>query len=127
MFNEFQQVMVLLHRDDPKAKGRDPAKADGRPGRRVVTASWNGVVLAESDATVQVEGNHYFPPESLRWEYLVPSEHHTICSWKGRAGYFHVKVGERVNEDAAWYYPEPKKAAQDIKGYVAFWKGIRVR
>jgi uncharacterized protein (DUF427 family) len=89
-------------------------------------ATWNGTVLAESDKTVVVEGNHYFPPESLQQEYFKPSQTHTVCSWKGEASYYNVEVNGQVNPDAAWYYPSPKEAASQIKGYIAFWKGVRV-
>ncbi len=89
-------------------------------------AIWNGAVLAESTRIETVEGNAYFPPESLKREYLRPSEHHTVCVWKGRASYYDVVVNSSVNKDAAWYYPEPSQAAANIKGYVAFWKGVRI-
>ncbi len=89
-------------------------------------ALWNGAVLAESDRTVLVEGNHYFPPDAIRREHLRDSATHTVCGWKGTASYYDVEVGGQVNKDAAWYYPEPKSAAANIKGYVAFWKGVRV-
>jgi uncharacterized protein (DUF427 family) len=89
-------------------------------------AIWNNVVLAESDETLVVEGNHYFPPDSLRKEYFKSSATHTVCPWKGTASYYDVEVNGQVNKDAAWYYPEPKDAARQISGYVAFWKGVRV-
>lgn len=89
-------------------------------------AIWNDAVLAESDETVVVEGNHYFPPASVRKEYFKESEATTVCSWKGVASYYDVDVGGDVNEGAAWYYPEPKEAAANIKGHVAFWKGVKV-
>lgn len=89
-------------------------------------ATWNGAVLAESDETVKVEGNHYFPPTSVHREYLVESAHHTVCPWKGLASYYDVSVDGKVNQNAAWYYPETKDAAKQIKGYVAFWKGVKV-
>jgi uncharacterized protein (DUF427 family) len=89
-------------------------------------AVWHNAVLAESDETVVVEGNHYFPPASIRREHLRPSDTHTTCPWKGEASYYDVVVDEEVNKDAAWYYPEPKDAAQEIKGHVAFWKGVKV-
>ena len=89
-------------------------------------ATWNGAVLAESDGTVVVEGNHYFPPDSIRKEYFKPSDTHTECGWKGTASYYTVEVGGQRNADAAWYYPEPKEAARQIAGYVAFWKGVTV-
>lgn len=89
-------------------------------------AIWKGVVLAESDQTVVVEGNHYFPREALKQEYFRESAHHTECSWKGTCSYYHVEVAGQRNENAAWYYPEPKEAAKQIAGYVAFWKGVQV-
>ncbi len=89
-------------------------------------ATWNGAVLAESDATVVVEGNHYFPIESIRTEHFVPSATHTVCGWKGTASYYTVEVDGQKNPDAAWYYPEPKDAAKNIAGHVAFWKGVSV-
>ena len=90
-------------------------------------AVWNGIVLAESDNTETVEGNHYFPPETVKMEHFKQSEHHTVCPWKGTASYYNVEADGNVNENAAWYYPEPKKAADHIKGYVAFWKGVEVK
>lgn len=89
-------------------------------------ATWNGVVLAESDATVVVEGNHYFPPDSIDQSRFTPSSTHTTCSWKGVASYYTVNVDGATNVDAAWYYPEPKDAAANIKDHVAFWKGVTV-
>jgi uncharacterized protein (DUF427 family) len=89
-------------------------------------AIWNGAVLAESDDTVLVEGNHYFPPESVHREYLRPSDTHTVCGWKGTASYYHVEVNGRENPDAAWYYPDPLPAAENIADRVAFWKGVKV-
>jgi uncharacterized protein (DUF427 family) len=90
-------------------------------------AIWQGVVLAQSDETVVVEGNHYFPAESLCREYFRPSDRHSVCPWKGTASYYDVIVGGNVNAQAAWYYPEPKEAAAQIKGRVAFWRGVDVR
>lgn len=89
-------------------------------------ATWNGIVLAESDHTVVVEGNHYFPPASVNRAALVPSPHHTTCAWKGEASYYTVEAGGQRNENAAWYYPAPKDAARQIKDHVAFWKGVAV-
>jgi uncharacterized protein (DUF427 family) len=89
-------------------------------------ATWQGAVLAESDDTVVVEGNHYFPADSINRSYFQESGNHTTCPWKGEASYYNVVVDGNVNSDAAWYYPEPKEAAQNIKGRVAFWKGVRV-
>lgn len=89
-------------------------------------AIWRDEVLAESDQTIQVEGNHYFPPNSLKQVHFRPSDKHTTCPWKGIASYYHVQVGDELNQDAAWYYPEPKEAAQRIKNYVAFWRGVTV-
>ncbi len=90
-------------------------------------AIWNGAVLAESDRTEVVEGNHYFPQDSIRREYFRDSEHHTVCGWKGTASYFDVVVEGKTNPQAAWYYPDPKPEAANIKDYVAFWKGVEVR
>ncbi len=87
-------------------------------------AIWNGTVLADSDATRVVEGNYYFPPASLKREFFKETATHTTCSWKGVASYYSIAVGGQTNKDAAWYYPEPKDAAKDITGYVAFWKGV---
>jgi uncharacterized protein (DUF427 family) len=89
-------------------------------------AIWNGKVLAESDATVVVEGNHYFPPESVNKELVRESQTHTVCGWKGLASYYDVAVDGEVNSDAAWFYPAPKDAAKEIAGYVAFWHGVKV-
>ena len=92
----------------------------------MMRAIWNGTVLAESDDTVVVEGNHYFPLESLQREHFRDSDLHSVCPWKGTASYYDVVVGDAVNAGAAWYYPTPKPAAQEIAGRVAFWKGVRV-
>ena len=89
-------------------------------------AIWNGQVIAESDETVVVEGNHYFPAESVDPAYLADSSTNTRCHWKGKASYYDVVVDGEVNRDAAWYYPDPKRAATDIKDRVAFWRGVRV-
>ena len=89
-------------------------------------AIWNGTVVAESDDTVVVEGNHYFPSEAVKKQYLLPSNTKTMCSWKGEASYHTLFVDGNANPDAAWFYPEPKEAAAQIKGRVAFWKGVRV-
>ena len=89
-------------------------------------AIWRGQLLAESDETVVVEGNHYFPLASLRREHFRPSATHTVCPWKGSASYYDVVVGSDVNRDAAWYYAEPKAAAKQITDRVAFWKGVEV-
>jgi uncharacterized protein (DUF427 family) len=89
-------------------------------------AVWNGATLAESEATVVVEGNHYFPPESVNAEYFRESDTHTICPWKGEASYRTVEVDGQSNPDAAWYYPQPKDAAAQIKDYFAFWKGVQI-
>jgi uncharacterized protein (DUF427 family) len=92
----------------------------------MIKALWHGAVLAESNDTIVVEGNHYFPSESVHLEYFKPSSTHTACPWKGLASYYNVVVEGEVNPDAAWFYPEPKEAAQKIKNYVAFWKGVEV-
>ncbi|AHJ98141.1 DUF427 domain-containing protein [Hymenobacter swuensis] len=89
-------------------------------------AIWNNTVIAESDETVVVENNHYFPADSIKREFFEDSIAGTTCPWKGRASYYSVRVNGELNKDAAWYYPEPKDAAQQIKGRVAFWKGVQV-
>jgi uncharacterized protein (DUF427 family) len=89
-------------------------------------ASWNGQVLAESDETIVVENNHYFPPSSINKEYFKSSDKHTTCPWKGEASYYSIEVDGDTNKDAAWFYPEAKQAAKNIEGYVAFWKGVNV-
>jgi uncharacterized protein (DUF427 family) len=89
-------------------------------------ATWRGATLADSDDTVVVEGNHYFPADAINKEYFRESDKHTVCPWKGVASYYDVAVDGEVNKDAAWYYPEPKDAAQNISGRVAFWKGVEV-
>ena len=92
-------------------------------------AIWNGTVIAEAaDDTIEVvEGNQYFPEEAVRRDPLQASDTHTVCGWKGTASYYHVAVGGEINRDAAWYYPEPKPAAKNIAGRVAFWKGVVVK
>ncbi len=89
-------------------------------------AIWNGAVLAESNDTVVIENNHYFPPGSIKEEYFKPSSTHTVCPWKGTASYYTVEVNGEKNQDAAWFYPEVSDMAKGIKGYVAFWKGVEV-
>lgn len=89
-------------------------------------ATWNGAVIAESSETIVVEGNHYFPPESINSSLFQPSENKSTCPWKGQASYYSLIVDGEENGDAAWYYPEPSDAAKQIKGYVAFWKGVEV-
>jgi uncharacterized protein (DUF427 family) len=93
----------------------------------MTTATWNGVVVAESDDIVTVEGNAYFPRDAVREDVLRPSDHHTFCPWKGTASYYDLEVEGRVNKDAVWYYPTPKDAAKEIRGRVAFWHGVEVR
>lgn len=90
-------------------------------------ALFNGVVIADSDVTVVVEGNHYFPAESLNHEYVVSTSTHTICPWKGMASYYTVDVDGVASTDAAWYYPKPSPLARRVKGRVAFWRGVEVR
>ena len=92
----------------------------------MVRARWNDAVLAESDETVIIEGNHYFPVDTVDETRLKPSDTTTICPWKGTAHYFHVVVDGEENRDAAWYYPDPKPAAAEIRDRIAFWKGVEV-
>ena len=90
-------------------------------------ATWTDSVVAESYKTVVVEGKHFFPPETINKEYFQPSSTHTTCPWKGEASYYNVVVNGETNEDAAWYYPQPKDAASEIKDHVAFWRGVKVQ
>jgi len=89
-------------------------------------AMWEGAVLAESNQTVEVEGNQYFPPDAVNRQFFKPSAKHTVCPWKGTASYYDLEVNGKRNQDAAWFYPAPKSAASQIKDYVAFWKGVKV-
>lgn len=92
----------------------------------MVRAIWNGQVIAESDETIVIEGNHYFPPESVKMEFLHDSETRTVCPWKGIASYYTIEVNGKVNRDGAWYYPKPGRASSPIKNYVAFWRGVQI-
>ncbi|MFW2439749.1 MAG: DUF427 domain-containing protein [Arenicellales bacterium] len=89
-------------------------------------AIWKGATIAESNDTVVVEGNHYFPMSTVNMEYLKPSETTTVCPWKGVASYYSINVDGELNTDSAWYYPEPKEAAKNIQEYIAFWRGVEV-
>ena len=93
---------------------------------KIMKAIWNGKVLAESDDTINIEGNHYFPKDSINREYLYDSDTHTVCHWKGTASYFDIRVEGDVNNDAAWHYPDPSGLASGIKNRVAFWRGVEV-
>ncbi len=92
----------------------------------MATATWNGTVIAQSEDTIMVEGNDYFPPETVDRAFLLVSDQQSVCPWKGTADYYDVVVDGNVNAGAAWYYPSPQPAASDIKNYVAFWRGVRV-
>ena len=89
-------------------------------------AIWNGTILAESNETIEIEGNEYFPPDSVKQDFFKPSRTHTVCGWKGTASYYDIVVGDETNTDAAWFYPEAKDEAKEIENYVAFWKGVKV-
>lgn len=89
-------------------------------------AIWNNEVIAESNQTIVIEGNHYFPPGSVKIDSFVESSTHTTCPWKGEASYYDIVIDDKVNKDAAWFYPEPKEAAKEIKNYVAFWRGVNI-
>lgn len=89
-------------------------------------AVWNNEIIAESDETVIVENNHYFPLNAVKKEFLAPSTTHTTCSWKGVASYYSIRVNDQENKDAAWYYADPKPAAEKIRNYIAFWKGVKI-
>lgn len=90
-------------------------------------AIWNDTILAESNDTIVIEGNHYFPPEAVKKEYFKNSDTHSICPWKGKASYYTVEVEGKENKDAAWYYPDTKEMAKKFENYVAFWKGVEVK
>ena len=90
-------------------------------------AIWNKIVIAESTSTQVVEGNHYFPPNSIQWQYFQNSGKTTLCGWKGTANYYDILVGDSTNEQGAWYYAEPKPEAANIKGYIAFWNGVEIK
>ena len=90
-------------------------------------AIWNGTVIAESDDVRQVEGNHYFPPESIRKEFFTESDTKSVCPWKGTASYYHIEVDGALNKDSAWYYPDPSEAAMNIKDHLSFWRGIEIQ
>lgn len=89
-------------------------------------ATWNNTIIAESDETIIIEGNHYFPRTAIRSEFFKESPTHTVCPWKGTASYYHLEVNGQTNEDAAWYYPETSKLADSIKDHIAFWRGVKV-
>ena len=89
-------------------------------------AIWNNEVIAESNDTIMIEGNHYFPPSAVKEEYLSSSSRTSVCPWKGNAKYYNLEVEGNQNADAAWYYPAPKEAAKEIAGYIAFWNGVQV-
>jgi uncharacterized protein (DUF427 family) len=102
--------------------GAADARSEG-----AVEAVWGGAVLASSDAAIIVEGNHYFPPDSVNWDVLSASDRRTVCPWKGQARYYNVDVDGERNEAAAWSYADPNPAAAQLKDHVAFWRGIQVR
>ena len=94
--------------------------------KQKMKAIWKGKIIAQSNETIKVENNHYFPENSVNKEFLKNSETHTVCPWKGEASYFDIEVDGETNKDGAWYYPDPKPAAKDLKNYVAFWRGVEV-
>ncbi|MDJ0457996.1 DUF427 domain-containing protein [Arthrobacter sp. NQ7] len=106
--------------------GRAQFECENSEDEDMVKAVWNGKVIAESEDTVVVEGNHYFPRDAVNPVYLKESDMHSVCPWKGQAAYYSLDVDGKVNEDAAWYYSEPKKRAQPIKDRIAFWRGVRI-
>ena len=108
-------------------KLRQFISGDSQAGTGPVQAIWDGTMIAQSDRTVVIEGNHYFPLEDVNTEYLEASSEHTVCPWKGTAGYYDVVVDGQRNQAAAWCYPEPRHAAVQIKDHVAFWRGVKVK
>ena len=113
-----------MTKDEPSYQSG--AEESTQIGKEIMKAVWNGAVIAQSEETVVLEGNHYFPETSLNRDYITFSNHHTMCSWKGQASYYSLLVNGEMNTDAAWYYPDPKSGAETIKGHVAFWKGVRI-
>src|ERR1700675_2613954 len=103
------------------------SRAVARQEEEMAKATWGGKTSADSNSTVEVEGNQYFPPEAVEKKFLRPSDHTSVCPWKGTAHYYHVEIDGLKNENAAWYYPEPKPAAVEIKGRIACWKGVKVQ
>jgi uncharacterized protein (DUF427 family) len=123
----YEQIRVGRSRGSrPTARCKPTRERNTSKEAQMVKAIWNDTVIAETEETEIVEGNRYFPPESLSKEYFLESGTQTVCHWKGVARYFTVKVGDRENVDAAWYYPSPKAGASKISGKVAFWKGIKI-
>jgi uncharacterized protein (DUF427 family) len=108
-----------------KSQSKNETQLEAKPVR--MQAVWNGAILAESDRTRVVEGNHYFPPDAIHKEFFIENSHHTVCPWKGVASYYDVNVGGEVNASAAWFYPDTSPAAEPIRDYVAFWHGVRVQ
>jgi uncharacterized protein (DUF427 family) len=124
----FKRTDTIYDKEVPDSK---PDKLINTPnqhgnGLSELKAIWNNQVIAESDETIVVEGNHYFPRDSIFTQYFTESETHTTCVWKGLASYFNVVVDDEINRNAAWYYPNPSQAAMKIKDYIAFWHGVRV-
>ncbi|MEM7026732.1 MAG: DUF427 domain-containing protein [Pseudomonadota bacterium] len=93
----------------------------------MIKAVWNGETIAETESFEKVEGNIYFPPDSIKSDFFTESDTHSTCFWKGTASYYNLEVNGEINKDAAWYYPDPKSKAKHIKGYIAFWKGVEVK
>ncbi len=116
----------LKMRGSSRCRGETCARLGKATGRRNGKGDLGGKVIAESNACVVVEGNQYFPAEAVKKEFLKPSAHTSECPWKGTAHYYNLEVGGMRNDNAAWYYPQPKSAAAEIKDHVAFWKGVRV-
>jgi uncharacterized protein (DUF427 family) len=105
---------------------KDELISANKYGDKKMKAIWRDAVLAQSDDTIVIEGNHYFPQEAINKQHFSESDTHTSCPWKGEASYYDVVVDGETNKDAAWYYPQPKEAASQIKNYIAFWKGVKV-
>ena len=117
-------IPAVLNTSAMRAKIFNPSNPCNR--NIFMKAIWNGAVIAESPETVVVEGNHYFPADTLHREHVTFSNHHTMSSWKGQASYYSLLVNGEMNTDAAWYYPNPKPEAENIKDHVAFWKGVKI-
>lgn len=127
----FEQRLASSHAQSPHVRtacylGAALCEDQMHFSKETMKAIWNGAVIAQSDDTVVLEGNHYFPETSLNRDYVTFSNHHTMCAWKGQASYYSLLVNGEMNTDAAWYYPDPKPQAESIKAHVAFWKGVKI-
>jgi len=116
----------LMNIFDRFSKSKRDSSTPEAPASGMTRATWNGQVIAESPATISVDGYTYFPRESVRWELMTPSDTTSVCGWKGTANYYNIVVGGQSNPNAAWSYRNPRPAANQIKGYIGFWRGVKI-